>query len=240
MTASVQTMKTVTPNQRLDAALAPRWTWRSVAGAALLTLGLFLLIPGFERFGDVPAEESMTVREVAIARIPSPPPSPPPETAEEPLPPERPSPARTPLPELATPRRSVPALPVALDWTPPLDDTMGEVMAQPDFGIRVATPVEDAVFRLSDLDAAPRLLARRDPLYPHTARIRGIEGYAVVGFTVGADGSVRDLEIMDSRPGNLFDQATLEAVRQWRFAPGTRNATPVAVRVEQKITFQLE
>jgi len=62
------------------------------------------------------------------------------------------------------------------------------------------------------------------PVYPVTAKRQGIEGYVRMAFTVDAKGKVRDARVVDSQPEKIFDQAALNAVRQWRFESGSSAA----------------
>lgn len=114
-----------------------------------------------------------------------------------------------------------------------------------DFGVNFGDPVAfktvaDSVFELRDLDTDPRPLARREPLYPHVARMRDIEGFVMVVFVVTVEGRVRDIGIVASQPAGVFDQAVIDAVSRWRFEPGARQGETVAVRVRQRLVFQLE
>ena len=55
------------------------------------------------------------------------------------------------------------------------------------------------------------------PQYPASAVSRGIEGYAVVGFSVDSTGSVYDAFIIESEPGNTFDRVSLKAIMKFKY-----------------------
>jgi len=55
---------------------------------------------------------------------------------------------------------------------------------------------------------------------------------------VRRDGSVGDLRIIRGLGGGLNDRA-MQAVRQWRFSPARRLASPVDVIVEVSVEFKL-
>lgn len=55
------------------------------------------------------------------------------------------------------------------------------------------------------------------------------ETTARVTLTVGADGRVKDIDIIDPIPGAT--SKLIEAVQTWRFRPATENGTPVPARV---------
>jgi protein TonB len=70
--------------------------------------------------------------------------------------------------------------------------------------------------------------------------MRKLEGWVVVEFVVGADGTTRDLTVVSSQPGELFTAAAERAIRRWRFAPGSKGGQAVAARVRQKVEFKLD
>jgi protein TonB len=69
------------------------------------------------------------------------------------------------------------------------------------------------------------------------ARSAGFEGAVRVRAFVGVDGRVRRAETEGSP--SLFDDAAVNAVRQWVFAPATSNGQPVAVWVRVPVIFRL-
>jgi TonB family protein len=73
------------------------------------------------------------------------------------------------------------------------------------------------------------------PVYPSTALKKGIEGWVEVSFNVTQNGTVENVEVRNSSPAEVFDDAAIRAVRQWRFEPVARNG----VIVEQKAITRL-
>lgn len=92
----------------------------------------------------------------------------------------------------------------------------------------VRVPVD---FKPDDAPApgrGPRALDRTPaPRYPVEALAAGQGGRVVVKVLVGVDGSPRDIVVESSEPAGVFDEATVEAVRGWRFAPLLRDGEPV-------------
>lgn len=78
------------------------------------------------------------------------------------------------------------------------------------------------------------------PKYPADAVAAGITGRVVVIVDVAADGSVSDVQVEKSRPAGVFDQATLDAVRNWTFEPAIRDGRPVAGRVRVPVDFAMD
>lgn len=75
------------------------------------------------------------------------------------------------------------------------------------------------------------------PQYPESARKRGIEGWVEVMFTVTPSGTVEDVEVRNSSPADVFDDAAVRAVRQWRFEPVERNGEKVPQRAVVRLKF---
>lgn len=82
--------------------------------------------------------------------------------------------------------------------------------------------------------AGPTLRALRTPApeYPPGALGSGVSGKVVVEFTVTPQGGVRDVRVVRSNPPRIFDQATVMAVRRWRFAP-----IAAAVQTQRTVNF---
>jgi TonB family protein len=84
----------------------------------------------------------------------------------------------------------------------------------------------------------PRLLHEVKPDYTDEARRRGLNGEVVLEVVVQRDGRVGDIRVIQGLGGGL-DRRAIDAVRQWRFAPGERLGTPVDVLVEVAVEFRL-
>lgn len=79
------------------------------------------------------------------------------------------------------------------------------------------------------------------PQYPARALGRGIEGYVDVRFDVSATGATFNIRIIAAEPANVFENAALKAVQNWKFHPVTvEGKGQVYAGMEQRITFQLE
>lgn len=95
-------------------------------------------------------------------------------------------------------------------------------------------------FSAGELDQRPSPLANLEPRYPYTARMKEQEGYVEVRFVVTEEGNVVDPEVRDAEPPEVFNDAALQAVKQWRFEPGTKDGEKVRSRVQLRIRFNLE
>ncbi|MEG3192681.1 energy transducer TonB [Lysobacter sp. D1-1-M9] len=63
-------------------------------------------------------------------------------------------------------------------------------------------------------------IKRVEPDYPRDAIRGGTEGFVEVEFTVGADGKVESVSVVNAKPSRTFESAAVRAVKQWEFAPG--------------------
>jgi protein TonB len=111
----------------------------------------------------------------------------------------------------------------------------------------IATLVEGAAARMSniggsggaDRDAVP--LVRIEPDYPMQARQRGQEGWVVLEFTISTAGTVKDVEVVASEPGTVFDRAAVQAVRKWKYNPKVVDGKPVERSgMKVRLDFEME
>ena len=78
------------------------------------------------------------------------------------------------------------------------------------------------------------------PQFPTDARTRGIVGWVDLQFMVDTDGSVGELTIVGAQPVGIFEQAALEAVRRWHYAPVLRAGQPVSQRTRLRVRFAMQ
>ena len=68
------------------------------------------------------------------------------------------------------------------------------------------------------------------PVYPPVALRRGIEGWVVLSFTIKADGTTEDIEVVAASIEDYFDTAAIEAARARIYQPATLQGKPVVQR----------
>lgn len=95
---------------------------------------------------------------------------------------------------------------------------------------------ENAIFEVADLDQRPRALFQVPPRYPPELRRKKLEGTVYVLFVVDREGRVVDPQIERSSDV-AFEQPVIEAVKRWRFEPGTRNGQKIQSRMRLPIRF---
>jgi len=81
------------------------------------------------------------------------------------------------------------------------------------------------------------LVHRVEPEYPWLAKQLRRSGIVILRATIGADGQIRNLEVLGGDA--LLARAAREAVMQWRYRPTTLNGQPVEVETQVTVNFIL-
>jgi len=108
---------------------------------------------------------------------------------------------------------------------------------------RAASDAEMASYGAGDEIVAISSLTRVNyvaPTYPRSARRRDISGWVDIAFTVSPQGNVTNIDILESTPGSIFDNAARDAIAEWRFDPVIENGVAVPKRVAVRMSFTLE
>jgi protein TonB len=210
-----------------------RWVFErlfTVVAAVVATLAIFMFLPIMQAIGDRTRSDTQ-LRQVAVGELPPPPPPPPEQELEEEEPPEPP-------PELVENAQPLDLSQLELALNPGVGGAMfgeftvnlGEQLTRNDGGGL------DEIFSLGELDQRPRVIFQRMPRYPQELLRSERQGTVYVVFMVNKEGRVQNPKVEKSTDP-AFDQPALEAVRQWRFEPGTRNGEKVQFKMRIPITF---
>ena len=78
------------------------------------------------------------------------------------------------------------------------------------------------------------------PKYPRGAQRRNLSGWVDVVFIVATDGSVKDVSVRNSEPGDTFVNAATKAVERWEFEPVVENGALIEKLVGVRMMFALE
>ncbi len=124
------------------------------------------------------------------------------------------------------PRTSAPATDSAGTAEPPVANTSAQA----------TPPAQAAPVPVSSL----RRIKYVAPKYPRAAERRNQSGWVDVVFIVAMDGSVKDIEIRGSEPGQTFVNAAVRAVEKWEFEPIVENGRTVEKRAGVRMMFALE
>jgi TonB family protein len=96
----------------------------------------------------------------------------------------------------------------------------------------------DDILSAAELDQRPRPIFQATPQYPLELRKQKVQGTVNVVFFVDKDGKVLNPQVeTSSHPA--FERPALEAVRQWRFDPGTRKGEKVSFKMRVPISFHV-
>jgi protein TonB len=84
---------------------------------------------------------------------------------------------------------------------------------------------------------APTAITRVEPLYPETARKARIGGTVIIETIIDRNGNVTDARVLKGLPLGL-DQSAVDAVKRWKFKPGTLNGQPIPVIFTLTVNFR--
>ena len=117
---------------------------------------------------------------------------------------------------------------------------LGGVFGGTGTSVPIPPPQQRATKRIlrvgSDLKA-PRQTYSVQPEYPTLAREAHIRGTVVVSAVIDEHGNVVQARAVSGHP--LLIAAALQAVLQWKYEPTTLSGTPVSVRMEVTVHFNL-
>jgi len=88
------------------------------------------------------------------------------------------------------------------------------------------------------VDTEPVVLEKKEPTYPALALKAGIEGKVWVRVWIDENGSAHEVQVQKS-DNDIFNQAAMDAAREFRFKPALLNGKPVAVWVAIPFKFKI-
>ena len=94
------------------------------------------------------------------------------------------------------------------------------------------------VFHIGGGVMPPKEIYSPEPEYSEEARKAKYQGTCVVSFIVGVDGVPHEISVSRSL-GMGLDEKAIEAVKTWRFQPGTKDGKPVATYASAEVVFHL-
>jgi TonB family protein len=62
------------------------------------------------------------------------------------------------------------------------------------------------------------LITHVEPIWPKKAIDKKIEGRVIMSFSINTDGSVDNIKVTESTPKGMFEQASITALLQWKYA----------------------
>ncbi len=107
-------------------------------------------------------------------------------------------------------------------------------------GFQVGSPELSSALRIDTVGLEPpRLLEQVEPEYDAERARRGIQGVTDLEIVIDTQGVVVLAQVINSSSDEELDQAAIEAVKKWRFAPGKIDGEPVPVRAVVTINFRI-
>ncbi len=84
----------------------------------------------------------------------------------------------------------------------------------------------------------PKLVHYVEPSFSTKPDEAFVEGTVTISVVVNPQGQPTDLQVIKGLNAGQ-DRSAMEAVKQWRFQPGTKGGKPVSVRVSVQVAFHL-
>jgi TonB family protein len=99
-------------------------------------------------------------------------------------------------------------------------------------------PEPNRVYKDNEVDTKPKKLSGSGVSYPESLpKLKSGESVSVAfEFVVSEEGQVTEVKILQSG-GKALDDAALNAIKTWKYAPGVKRGAKVAVRMTGKQTF---
>jgi protein TonB len=215
-------------------------------------LGLVLAVPYLYVTNQLPEVPAMMAFVAPEATIPAPPPPPPPPAA-------RPiqAPVSTKSVIAANPSVAPVEAPSEIKSQPPATElteiigeggveggvvggvvggVMGGLLPPLPAPLPAPAPAPGPV-RIGGQIKAPALLHRVEPVYPDVAVLAKLTGVVVLEATVGVDGKVMAVRVLQSR--GPLDRAAIDSVKQWQYSPLVLNGTPTSFVLTVTLNFSL-
>jgi protein TonB len=75
--------------------------------------------------------------------------------------------------------------------------------------------------------------------YPARALATNVEGWVELGFTVGADGAVTNVKVLNAAPPKVFEASASKAVSHLRYQPVVQGGKAIAVGTQVRIVYRV-
>jgi TonB family protein len=130
------------------------------------------------------------------------------------------------------------------------DMEKSEALAQTAAGLGASSDLEALNDRIRQRKATAGQLLQRpeqsltrvnklDVQYPARALVAGVEGWVELGYTVGADGSVTNVKVLNAAPTKVFEASASKAVSHLRYQPVVQGGKAIAVGTQVRIVYRV-
>ena len=97
---------------------------------------------------------------------------------------------------------------------------------------------EEKVYEVGGDVKSPKLVHYVEPSFSPKSKEAYVEGTVKISTVITKAGASSNAQVLSGLNAEE-DRTALEALKQWKFEPGTRNGQPVNVRVTVEISFHL-
>ena len=101
-----------------------------------------------------------------------------------------------------------------------------------------APPPPAKVVRIGGQIAQPKIIRKVEPVYPDLAKASRVSALLILEAEVDVRGYVKAVKVLRGHP--LFDDAALEALKQWRYQPLLLNGEPTGFILTVTMNFNLQ
>jgi TonB family protein len=119
---------------------------------------------------------------------------------------------------------------------PVFEETVLELSAEPSRDRALFAPPPGAMksANCQGIVKPPSPVSTPDPELPQR---KTPKNPVVLGLSIAADGSIRDLRVLQS-VDETFDHAAMKAVQKWRFRPATCDGVPIETMISVSVSFR--
>jgi protein TonB len=96
----------------------------------------------------------------------------------------------------------------------------------------------ETVYEVGPTITSPKLVHYVEPAFSANSKEAFVEGTVKISTVVTLEGKASDSRVVSGLNAEE-DRTALEALKQWRFQPGTKDGKPVKVRVTVEVDFHL-
>ena len=86
----------------------------------------------------------------------------------------------------------------------------------------------------------PERIEATAPEYPRKAYRDEVEGFVDLELTIGPNGRVEDVAILQAEPRQVFERAAIRAVMRWRYKPPSDDGINEPVKDSIRLTFKID
>lgn len=100
--------------------------------------------------------------------------------------------------------------------------------------------LEDPIYYpAKQLDVHPAALNPIKPVYPEKGVELGVDGKVILLLLIDEVGAVKEASVVEADPEGIFEESSLAAFRNARFAPAKKNGRAVKSRVLIRVSYEL-